>query len=312
MIDNTFLIGDLLGVGGSAKVYSVDADDGNQYAMKIMRKDKDYTTEQAQKLVKHEYHTMTQLPSHPNIISWVGYNDKGDAYLNDGVHQTQYLVFEKCQNGTLSKIIRQTGPLEEDICKLIFLQMCSAVKSMHDVNYAHLDIKLENILLDEFFNVKISDMGLAKNVKDTQGTVNKRCGTYQYMAPEVKDRSFESAFDAFSLDIYSLGVWLHLLLTGEFPWEYTFEDESMCTQVTDESYNSESETRVKQRMQYLSQGARDLLQDLLEEETVLRWKMDEVLQHSWFYGVDCDGLKEKAYDELNHRVQYINTSKSSN
>lgn len=146
MIDNKFALCDLMGVGGSSKVYSARCQDGQEYSLKIIRKDKGYSDELSKRLVTNETQVMQQLGSHPNLVNCLGCNPEGVAYLADGVHTIRYLVLEKCKNGSLSNIIRHTGPVEENIAKFLFLQLCCATQYLHQNNYAHMDIKLENVL----------------------------------------------------------------------------------------------------------------------------------------------------------------------
>jgi len=64
--------------------------------------------------------------------------------------------------------------------------MAYAVDFIHSKKYAHLDIKLNNIMVDEFFNIKIGDFGSVLKL-DKKGTTRKKRGTQNYMAPELKD-----------------------------------------------------------------------------------------------------------------------------
>jgi len=113
-------------------------------------------------------------------------------------------VLEIAQNGSLSRYIRLTGPLEERLVKFLFLQISSAVKNMHDKNIAHFDIKLENILLDEFFNLKLGDFGSAELLENQNSLFGYKKGTNYYMAPEVN--SSKNPYSPFKADIYSLGI----------------------------------------------------------------------------------------------------------
>lgn len=70
-----------------------------------------------------------------------------------------YNVLEYAQHGALSKFVRYTGGLEEEIARLYIYQIADAIQYVHSLGYAHLDIKLENILLDKFFNIKVADLG---------------------------------------------------------------------------------------------------------------------------------------------------------
>lgn len=308
MIDNRFILNELLGVGGSSKVYSAKCEDGNEYALKIIRKDKGYSDELSKRLVANEHITMSHIGEHPNIVNSLAYNTNGVAFLADGQHDIRYLVLERCKNGALSTIIRHTGALEENVAKFLFLQLCSAVQFIHDKNYAHMDIKLENILLDDFFNIKLADLGTAINVEESMGFTNKRRGTPFYMAPEVRNKESEDMIDATIADVYSLGVCMHLLLTGEFPCKDSFQNElsSMETEVSGEISLPESNKKVREHMSNLSDDAKELLEEMLEENPFFRLSIDEVLQHPWMKDFDYEGLQATVYEEMNSRVSFIN------
>lgn len=150
---------------------------------------------------------MLSLGSHPNIVNIVESNAHGVARLPvTGLEEVKYIVLEKCAHGSLSKYIKYTGPLEEQVGKFVFFQLCNAVNFMHSQEFVHLDIKLDNILLDEWFNVKLADLGIALCAKNTSGYIAHRRGTPKYMAPEVDKASDKAPFSVFKADIFSLGV----------------------------------------------------------------------------------------------------------
>lgn len=129
-----------------------------------------------------------------------------------------YNLLEFASNSCLATYLQRTGGLEESVARFYFRQLVSAVGYMHDLNVAHLDIKPQNILLDENFNVKLADFGIAQMTTDSDKTSTKRRGTNQYMAPEVEDFSRKDAFDVCKADVYSLGVTLYVMLYGSM-WE---------------------------------------------------------------------------------------------
>jgi len=308
MIDNRFALNECLGIGGSSKVYSARDSTNKDFALKIIRKDKGYSEDLSKNLVENEFGVMTRLGAHPNIVNWVGANSEGTAALADGVHSIRYLVLECCKHGSLSSVIRQTGPLEETVAKFLFLQLWHATRFIHEKSFAHLDIKLENILLDDCFNIKLADLGTAIDIGESLGFTDKKRGTMVYMAPEMKNKQPDDMVDATIADVYSLGVCLHLLLTAEFPTENEFNTDfsSMETESSTDLKSVEKLGIVKSRLKYLSEDARDFLEEMLEDNAFFRLSIDEVIQHPWLKDFDYSGVQNEVYSEMASRMELIN------
>ncbi len=147
--------------------------------------------------------------SHPNIV---GVHEFGER---EGVY---YFLMEYVDGANLRQAMR-TGDLTPVQALAIVPQICDALQYAHDQGVVHRDIKPENVLLDKQGTVKIADFGLAKLMTKTpddrtltrQGLV---MGTPHYMAPEQIEKPDEVDHRA---DIYSLGVVLYEMLTGELP-----------------------------------------------------------------------------------------------
>jgi serine/threonine protein kinase len=147
--------------------------------------------------------------NHPNILAIY---DFGEA---DGLF---YIIMEFVAGKDLRQLLR-TGPLTEALSLPLIAQVCDALQYAHNAGVVHRDIKPENILLDARGQVKIADFGLAKLVglppaylsltssRDVMGTV-------YYMAPEQLLQAHHVDHRA---DLYSLGVVLYEMLTGELP-----------------------------------------------------------------------------------------------
>ena len=149
---------------------------------------------------------MTKLKKHPNILNSVYSNPDGIMKHAGKSESIMYNIFELAENGPLSSYIRVTGPIEEELVRFMFLQLSDAVRHMHLKLLAHLDLKLENILLDKYFNIKLADLGVTHQLNKNQNQCSHRRGTIYYMAPEVTDLDKEDEYDAYKADIYSLGV----------------------------------------------------------------------------------------------------------
>lgn len=155
-----------------------------------------------------EAKTMARL-NHQNIVNVYDYGQAGEAC---------YLVMEFVDGVNLRQAMRE-GSLTAEQGLAIVPQVCEALQFAHDEGIIHRDIKPENILVDKKGRVKIADFGLAKLVDDDRPSFTltgsrQVLGTLNYMAPEQIEKPNTVDHRA---DIYSLGVVLYELLTGELP-----------------------------------------------------------------------------------------------
>jgi serine/threonine protein kinase/cytochrome c-type biogenesis protein CcmH/NrfG len=151
---------------------------------------------------------------HPSIIR-----------IND-VDQTEegwaYLVMEWLDGRTLHDELKERGSLTIERAARLLDQICGAVEHAHSKNVIHRDLKPGNIMLvaDEGANeeetIRILDFGIAKVLDATLGTNTQVAGTYYYTSPEQLTKG--AAIDR-RADIYSLGIVLYQMLTGEKPFE---------------------------------------------------------------------------------------------
>jgi serine/threonine protein kinase len=154
-----------------------------------------------------EARAMARL-NHPNIVTIHDFGEAGGLC---------YLVMELVAGIDLRKRIKN-GPLDPKAALLVALQACDALDYAHKLGVIHRDIKPENILLDPLRGVRLADFGLAKLLlpgSEASLTATQHVlGTPHYMAPESLDGA--RGIDNRS-DIFSLGVVLYEMLTGELP-----------------------------------------------------------------------------------------------
>lgn len=89
----------------------------------------------------------------------------------------------------------------------------AALDYLHKQKILHWDLKLDNILLSDWYEVKLCDFGVSKKIKDEE-KLTERIGTLAYMAPEV----FNQAYKGFKSDYWSLGVAIFILMNGKAPF----------------------------------------------------------------------------------------------
>ncbi len=203
-----FEVEELIGVGGMGAVYRARQPKLDRpVAIKIMSGKFARQPAFAERFAR-EARTLARL-NHPQIVSVFDFGEVNGFY---------YLVMEYVDGINLREAIA-AGKLPAEEVLQIVQQVCEALQFAHDQGVVHRDIKPENILLDQRGRVKIADFGLAKLTADPQLPVSltgtrQVLGTFNYMAPEQIEKPGSVDHRA---DIYSLGVVLYELLTGELP-----------------------------------------------------------------------------------------------
>lgn len=310
ILDRKFYIQKTLGQGGSSKVFLGLDSENHKFAVKILRKDKGYSYAHGANMIMKEHMLLQNLKEHPNILRSYHASLQGTIEKEGETEKDMmYNILEFAEHGSLSFFIRTTGHLEEEIARLQFLQIASATEYIHSQDYAHLDLKLENILLDKYFNTKVADLGAADYVGKTGGMTSHRRGTILYMAPEVLELKSGGSFNAYAADVYSLGVCLYVMLVGEFP---KFNDALSCAATNDIYKSIDEETEDEQvdsislkRWELISKDAKDLILAMISLDPLSRPTISEVVQHSWTSKPFDDNLQNIAYQEMEARKDYI-------
>jgi eukaryotic-like serine/threonine-protein kinase len=203
-LNNRFTITDRLGQGAMGEVFqAADEQTGQLVAVKILARQLTLHPESLERF-RREAETLRQL-DHPNIVKFV------DAFEHDG----QYIiVMEYVSGGNLRDLQQQGRPSIEHV-RQIALDLCDALIRAHRLNIIHRDIKPENILLNQNGIPKLADFGVARLSEDTHITRSgTQVGTPHYMAPEAWEGKPLNA----QADIWSLGVLLFEMLTGQVPF----------------------------------------------------------------------------------------------
>ena len=195
----------LIGGGGMSHVYLAhDVILGRDVAIKILRYD--FTNEEElHRRFQREALSATSL-THPNIVSVYDVGEDRDMH---------YIVMEYIKGKTLKQYIQEFSPLSPAKSVQIMKQLTSAIAHAHENGIIHRDIKPQNILVDVEGNVKITDFGIATTLNATSYTqTNSVMGTVHYLSPEQARGGIATK----KSDIYSLGIVLYELLTGELPF----------------------------------------------------------------------------------------------
>src|SRR5215208_7198809 len=206
IVDGRYVLGESLGSGGMGEVYL--AHDGvleRDVALKVLRSQYAGDEEFAERF-RREARSAASL-SHPNIVQVY---DRGEA--EDG---TSYIAMEYVPGGTLKERISERGAPDPGVAASLALQIAEALDAAHECGVVHRDIKSQNILLSATGDAKVADFGIARAADETTiSHLGDILGTAKYMSPEQATGKPATP----KSDLYSLGVVLYEMLTGELPY----------------------------------------------------------------------------------------------
>jgi serine/threonine-protein kinase len=194
-----------LGSGGMSTVYlATDETLERDVAVKLLHAEISDQPDQIERF-RREARSVAQL-SHPNIVSVI---DAGE----DGGHP--YIVFEYIEGETLKQRIDDAGRLPLDEAAAYAIEVGRGLAVAHARNLVHRDVKPQNVLIDPEGRAKVTDFGIARSLeKDGLTATGRVLGTTDYVAPE---QAMGQQIDPRS-DVYSLGVLLWEMLTGDVPF----------------------------------------------------------------------------------------------
>ena len=215
LLAGRYQIGELLGRGGMADVHvGLDARLGRRVAIKLLKpslaNDPAFRTR-----FRQEAQAAARM-AHPTIVRVF---DAGEEIAKDSSGrelQVPFIVMEHVEGRLLKDIVAQ-GPLPTDEAVDIVTGILTALEYSHRAGVVHRDIKPGNVMVTSTGQVKVMDFGIARAISDSSATVAQTSailGTAQYFSPE---QARGEAVDA-RTDLYSTGVVLYELLTGQAPF----------------------------------------------------------------------------------------------
>lgn len=177
------------------------------------------------------------------------------------------MILDLCSGGELFDYIVKNEKLSEPTAALIFQQIAAAIAYCHSYGVAHRDLKPENVLIDKFPSVKVSDFGLCGYI-DGKELMKTFCGSPCYCAPETLSRI---QYDGRLSDVWSMGVILYAMVTGEHPWNIS-NTNAMIRQILRGAYTVPN---------FISPQCKDLINSMMKVDVKQRITMDKVLKHPW-------------------------------
>ena len=193
-----------IGVGGMADVYKAADRVLNRYvAVKVLKRE----FREDENFVKKFWSEAQSAAGlqHPNIVNVY------DVAEDRGLY---YIVMELVEGITLKDYIQKKGKLTPKEVIGITLQVCAGIEAAHSNNIIHRDVKPQNIIISKEGKVKVTDFGIAKATSSNTISTNVM-GSVHYTSPEQARGGFSDA----KSDIYSLGITMYEMITGELPFD---------------------------------------------------------------------------------------------
>ena len=207
LLNNRYLIGERIGIGGMAEVYQgQDNVLGRTVAVKVMlpqyAEDANFTAR-----FRQEAAAAANLQS-PYIVNVYDWGQDADS-------ETSFIVMEFVRGSDLKTAINQRGAINQRKVAEIGSQVCQALAVAHNLDIIHRDIKPQNIMVQPDGNVKVMDFGIVRAKNSVMAKTSAVLGTAHYISPEQAQGKELSP----ASDIYSLGVVLYEAVTGKLPFD---------------------------------------------------------------------------------------------
>ncbi|CAD8118441.1 unnamed protein product [Paramecium sonneborni] len=263
----------VIGIGGFGKVWKVKRT-GQQFAMKEMSKAL-VITKKSVNSVMNERMLLSQLKHTFLINMYYAFQDRENLYL----------VMDYMCGGDLRFHIGRMRRFNEEQTKFFVASIFIGLEYLHTNNIIHRDIKPENLVLDEKGFVHITDLGIARVMK--QENSSDTSGTPGYMAPEVMCRQNHT----FAVDYYALGVIAYEFMLGRRPYVGRSRQE-----IRDQILARQVQIKASEIPQNWSVEAVDFVNRLLQRKPASRLGFNgghEIKLHPWFKNFPWSKLQNR-------------------
>lgn len=279
-------------------MYTEDAEDQEEFDLRLFLI-----------LMGNEVQKLKKLPEHSNIIQLIDYDWESKLVQKSGVEKDVLMVvLELATGGDLFNYIFAINKgFPEPIARYYFRQLIDAIEFMHTNNVVHRDLKLENLLLDDNYNLKIADFGLSTTVESSYGggVMYTRVGTERYMPPEMLEKN---AYIGIWADLFSAGVILFVLVMGMMPTHKSAESNDYLYRYFRKKEYEEYWTIVANILNLdlgtISEDYFHLVTTMIKYDFQRRFTIDEIKEHPWYNGPVA--TQEEVRKELESRKREIN------
>ena len=243
----------------------------------------------AKKEINHQEIIAHGSLKHKNIPQIYGYYKIGD----NSCIAMEYSHYGDLEN--FKKKVIKRAPLSESLICYILGGLAEAVYYIHTHNkIIHMDIKQQNIVIDDYLNIKLTDYSISINYRNLKNISLPMIGTCYYMSPEVLKKETIPANYASKIDVYSIGVLLYLLAFCDYPFKLKEVDNKNYAQILKniQQYDLEFPTDMENSKPFLN-----LLRNCLSKDIKKRYDIYQLMNDPFVKGYQIIlNEKEKLYN----------------
>ena len=243
----------------------------------------------AKKEINHQEIIAHGSLKHKNIPQIYGYYKIGD----NSCIAMEYSHYGDLEN--FKKKVIKRAPLSESLICYILGGLAEAVYYIHTHNkIIHMDIKQQNIVIDDYLNIKLTDYSISINYRNLKYISLPMIGTCYYMSPEVLKKETIPANYASKIDVYSIGVLLYLLAFCDYPFKLKEVDNKNYAQILKniQQYDLEFPTDMENSKPFLN-----LLRNCLNKDIKKRYDIYQLMNDPFVKGYQIIlNEKEKLYN----------------
>lgn len=282
----TLELHELIGYGSESHVYkSIIKKLKKPVTLKIVHNAKKHS------INKNEIEIAFKLKNH-NVIKFFGMKN-----IKDKEYDIDCLIMEYSKFGNLRQFqhnfIKRANLSESTLCYFSFL-ILKGLKYCHMSKIAHLDIKPQNIIIDETLNLKLIDFSISIDYRDRNKIKLPSNGTSHYMAPELINSEIIDTKDLDKVDMYSFGAMLFNFAFGIYP-----------DQITSEELEKKLEDLKEEKEKIYSDYFIDFLRKIIEKDINKRLNVKQAMEHYWIKGAEILMEEKEKVNNANIFLSYL-------
>ena len=247
-----------------------------------------------------------------------------ENYINEC---KSYIINKKTevfQNGNLIQYIRNINPLKEkedelpfkeDEARLLFYKIIKMVEKLHDNKICHLDLKIQNIMLDKNYNPILLNFGTSKKYGEKIDSSNLELN--EYSPPELYSENIK--LDGFKIDIFSLGIALFTLIFGQLPFTKPLSKCKFYEYIKQHKYEEFWKSRLYDQNLEITNEFKKLFINMVTYVPNTRFSIKEVINSNWMNKIikmidekskEFDNVEKELYNNFNNKSKFMMDEKN--